>query len=249
MRFYGDSIEDSPYSRNSPDSISRSNCFVAELSQTLLIALPLSLSDWLIVLNVEQSRQRESFIEVRSMSDFTKSSAVSHKYSIWNFLLVAKQSRYLNLRSARLLVTLSLMQTLPAEHCFSAEHDWYACPIGKTKHLDLNKVSLIRDSVIGPDLHTLRFYSFGSHFLLDVSASGFSDQMLSQLDSLLLPKRNWVRVPAVSVSIFVNLDYVVGYSAGPVGGYILVLTTGEDVIVTANDKAAVAKIEEFGFRS
>jgi hypothetical protein len=167
---------------------------------------------------------------------------------MWNCLLIPMQSRYLNLRSACFLVTLSMIQILPIEHCLSAEHDWYECPIGKTKHLDINKVSLIRDSVIGPDLHTLRFYSFGSHFLLDVSASGFSDQMLAQLDSLLLTKRNWVRVPAVSVSVFVNLDYVVGYSAGPVGGYILVLTTGEDVVVTSNDNAAVAKIQEFGFR-
>jgi hypothetical protein len=38
-----------------------------------------------------------------------------------------------------------------------------------------------------------------------------------------------------------------GYSSGPDGGYILVLTTGEDVVVTAKDNAANAKIKEFGF--
>jgi hypothetical protein len=84
--------------------------------------------------------------------------------------------------------------------------------------VDLNKISLIRESVIGPDLHTLQFYSFGSHFLLGVSASGFSDQMLAQLESLLLPKSNWVRIPGSNSSIFVNLDYIVGYSSGPGGG-------------------------------
>jgi hypothetical protein len=48
-------------------------------------------------------------------------------------------------------------------------------------------------------------------------------------------------------SNFVNLDYVIGYSSGPYGGYILVLTTREDVVVTAKDNAANAKIKEFGF--
>jgi hypothetical protein len=132
-------------------------------------------------------------------------------------------------------------------HSFSAEHAWYDCPVGKTKHVDLNKISLISESAIGPNLHKLRFYSFGSHFLLGVSASGFTDQMLAQLESLLLPKNNWVRIAGTTVSNFVNLDYVVGYSSGPDGGYILVLTTGENVVVTAKDNAANAKIKEFGF--
>jgi hypothetical protein len=133
------------------------------------------------------------------------------------------------------------------QHSLSAEHDWYDSPVGQTKHLDLNKISLIRDSVIGPNLHTLQFYSFGSHFLLGVSASGFSDQMVAQLESLLLPKNNWVEIFGTTFSVFVNLDYVVGYSPGPGGGYILVLTTGENVVVTAKDNAANAKIKEFGF--
>jgi hypothetical protein len=33
----------------------------------------------------------------------------------------------------------------------------------------------------------------------------------------------------------VNLDCVVGYSSGSGGGYILVLTSGEDIIVPARD--------------
>jgi hypothetical protein len=71
--------------------------------------------------------------------------------------------------------------------------------------------------------------------------------MLAQLESLLLPKSNWVRIAGATFSNFVNLDYVVGYSSGPGGGYILVLTTGEDVVVTAKDNEANAKIKEFGF--
>ena len=59
--------------------------------------------------------------------------------------------------------------------------------------------------------------------------------MLAQLESLLLAKSNWVRIAGKIVSNFVNLDYVVGYSSGPDGGYILVLTTGENVVVTAKD--------------
>ena len=55
----------------------------------------------------------------------------------------------------------------------------HECPVGHLTHLDLNKISLIRDSVIGPDLQTLQFFSLGSHFVLGVSASGFSDQMLA----------------------------------------------------------------------
>jgi hypothetical protein len=47
--------------------------------------------------------------------------------------------------------------------------------------------------------------------------------------------------------MFVNLDYVVGYSSGFGGGYILVLTTGEDVIVSPRDDGANAKIKEFAF--
>jgi hypothetical protein len=89
-----------------------------------------------------------------------------------------------------------------AQLSLGGEHD---CPVGQTKHLDLNKVSLIRDAVIGPNLHTLQFYSFGSHFLLSVSAAGSSDQMLAQLDSLLLPKTNWVRVPAGRLLILSTL--------------------------------------------
>ena len=71
--------------------------------------------------------------------------------------------------------------------------------------------------------------------------------MLAQLEALLLPKRNWVRVSGAELSIFVNLDYVVGYSIGSGGGYTLVLTTGEDVIVSGRDGEANAKIKEFGF--
>jgi hypothetical protein len=134
-----------------------------------------------------------------------------------------------------------------SQNSLGAEHDWYQCPVGKSKHLDLNKISLIRDSVVGPNLHTLLFYSFGSHFLLGASASGFSDEMLAQLETLLLPKRNWVRVSGPELSIFVNLDYVVGYSIGSGGGYTLVLTTGEDVIVSGRDGEANARIKEFGF--
>ena len=151
------------------------------------------------------------------------------------------------MRAACLLVTLVMALVWSSQHSLGAEHDWYQCPVGKTKHLDLNKISLIRDSVVGPNLHTLRFYSFGSHFLLGASASGFSDEMLAQLEALLLPKRNWVRVSGPDITIFVNLDYVVGYSSGSGGGYILVLTTGEDVIVPARDDGANAKIKEFAF--
>jgi len=182
-----------------------------------------------------------------NISEFTKSSAFSPGPNILHGCRGPKQSRRGNLRLAQLLVTLAVTLFWSARHSLSAEHDWYECPVGQTKHLDLNKISLIRDSVIGPDLHTLQFYSFGSHFLLGVSASGFSDQMLAQLESLLLPKNNWVRIAGTTVSNFVNLDYVVGYSTGPDGGYILVLTTGENVVVTAKDNAANAKIKEFGF--
>ena len=150
-------------------------------------------------------------------------------------------------RAACLLVTLVVALFCSSQHSLGAEHDWYQCPVGKTKHLDLNKISLIRDSVVRPNLHTLRFYSFGSHFLLGASASGFSNEMLSQLEALLLQKRNWVRVSGPDLTMFVNLDYVVGYSSGSGGGYILVLTTGEDVIVPARDDGANAKIKEFAF--
>ena len=181
------------------------------------------------------------------MSEFNKSSAFNYEPSILPSSLGTKRSRCRNLRLGHLLVISAVTLFWSAQHSLSAEHDWYECPVGQTKHLDLNKISLIRDSIIGPNLHTLRFYSFGSHFLLGVSASGFSDQMLAHLESLLLPKSNWVRIPDASFSIFVNLDYVVGYSSDPGGGYNLVLTTGEDVVVTAKDNAANAKIKEFGF--
>ena len=151
------------------------------------------------------------------------------------------------MRAVWLLVTLMVVLAWSSQNSLGAEHDWYQCPVGKSKHLDLNKISLIRDSVVGPNLHTLLFYSFGSHFLLGASSSGFSDEMLTQLEALLLPKRNWVRVSGPELTIFVNLDYVVGYSIGSGGGYALVLTTGEDVIVSARDSEANAKIKEFGF--
>ena len=182
-----------------------------------------------------------------NISEFTKWSAFSPWPNILHGCRGPKQSRRGNLRLAQLLVTLAVTLFWSARHSLSAEHDWYECPVGQTKHLDLNKISLIRDSVIGPDLHTLQFYSFGSHFLLGVSASGFSEQMLAQLESLLLPKSNWVRIPGTSSSIFVNLDYIVGYSSSPGGGYILVSTTGENVVVAVKDNAANAKIKEFGF--
>jgi hypothetical protein len=181
------------------------------------------------------------------MSDFDQSRAFEYEPSILHGCLGSKQYRCRNLRLVQLLVSLAVTLFWSAQHSLSAEHDWYDCPVGHTKHLDLNKISLIRDSVIGPDLHTLQFYSFGSHFLLGVSASGFSDQMLAQLESLLLPKSNWVRIAGPTFSNFVNLDYAVGYSSGPGGGYILVLTTGEDIVVTAKDTEANAKIKEFGF--
>ena len=151
------------------------------------------------------------------------------------------------MRAACLFTILVVALAWPSQNSLGAEHDWYQCPVGKSKHLDLNKISLIRDSVVGPNLHTLLFYSFGSHFLLGASASGFSDEMLAQLEALLLPKRNWVRVSGPELSIFVNLDYVVSYSIGSGGGYTLVLTTGEDVIVSGRDGEANAKIKEFGF--
>jgi hypothetical protein len=150
-------------------------------------------------------------------------------------------------RATCLFITLVVTLAWSSQNSLGAEHDWYQCPVGKSKHLDLNKISLIRDSVVGPNLHTLLFYSFGSHFLLGASASGFSDEMLAQLETLLLPKRNWVRVSGPELSIFVNLDYVVGYSIGSGGGYTLVLTTGEDVIVSGRDGEANARIKEFGF--
>jgi hypothetical protein len=180
------------------------------------------------------------------MSEFNKSSPCNYEPIILHSCLCPKRTRYRNLRSAHLLVTLAVTLFWSTQHSLSAEHDWYDSPVGQTKHLDLNKISLIRDSVIGPNLHTLQFYSFGSHFLLGVSASGFSDQMVAQLESLLLPKNNWVEIFGTTFSVFVNLDYVVGYSPGPGGGYILVLTTGENVVVTAKDNAANAKIKEFG---
>jgi hypothetical protein len=43
--------------------------------------------------------------------------------------------------------------------------------------------------------------------------------MLAQLESLLLPKSNWVQVPGRKITNFVNLDYVVGYTAGQDRGY------------------------------
>ena len=181
------------------------------------------------------------------MSELNKSRAFNYEPSFLHGCPGIKQSRRRNLRTAHLLVTLAVTLFWSAQHSLSAEHDWYECPVGQTKHVDLNKISLIRQSVIGPNLHTLQFYSFGSHFLLGVSAAGFSDQMLAQLESLLMPKSNWVRIGGTTSSIFVNLDYVVGYSSGPGGGYLLVLTNGEDVVVTAKDNAANAKIKEFGF--
>jgi hypothetical protein len=181
------------------------------------------------------------------MSDFNQSRAFDYEPSILHGGLRSKQFRFRNLRLVHLLVTLAVTLFWSTQHSLSAEHDWYDSPVGQTKHLDLNKISLIRDSVIGPNLHTLQFYSFGSHFLLGVSASGFSDQMVAQLESLLLPKNNWVEIFGTTFSVFVNLDYVVGYSPGPGGGNILVLTTGENVVVTAKDNAANAKIKEFGF--
>ena len=126
------------------------------------------------------------------------------------------------MRATCLFITLVVTLVWSSQNSLGAEHDWYQCPVGKSKHLDLNKISLIRDSVVGPNLHTLLFYSFGSHFLLGVSASGFSDEMLAQFGALLLPKRNWVRVSGPNLTIFVNLDYVVGYSIGSGGGYTLV---------------------------
>jgi hypothetical protein len=150
-------------------------------------------------------------------------------------------------RATCLFITFVVTLAWSSQNSLGAEHDWYQCPVGKSKHLDLNKISLIRDSVVGPNLHTLLFYSFGSHFLLGASASGFSDEMLAQLEALLLPKRNWVRVSGRDLTVFVNLDYVVGYSIGAGGGYTLVLTTGEDVIVRAGDGEANVKIKEFGF--
>jgi hypothetical protein len=181
------------------------------------------------------------------MSEFNISRLFNFDPIILHGRLGTKQPRYRNLRLHHLLVTLAVTLLWSAQHSLSAEHDWYDSPVGQTKHLDLKKISLIRDSVIGPNLHTLQFYSFGSHFLLGVSAAGFSDQMLAQLESLLLPKNNWVRITGTTSSVFVNLDYVVGYSSGPSGGYILVLTTGDDVVVAAKDTAANAKIKEFGF--
>ena len=123
-----------------------------------------------------------------NISEFTKSSAFSPGPNILHGCRGPKQSRRGNLRSPHLLVTLAVTLFWSTQHSLSAEHHWYECPVGQTKHVDLNKISLIRESVIGPNLHTLQFYSFGSHFLLGVSASGFSDQMLAQLESLLLPK-------------------------------------------------------------
>jgi hypothetical protein len=176
--------------------------------------------------------------------DFTWNREPSGRYCCQG----AKQSRGRNLKAACLFITLAMTLVWSARHSLGAEPDWYESPLGQARHLDLNKISLIRDSVIGPDMHTLQFYSFGSHFLLGVSAAGFSDQMLAQLESLLLPKSNWVRVPDRKVAMFVNLDYVVGYTSGPDGGYNLILTTGEDVVVSAKDNEANAKIKEFGFQ-
>jgi hypothetical protein len=149
-------------------------------------------------------------------------------------------------RATCLSITLVVTLVWSSQNSLGVEHDWYQCPVGKSKHLDLNKISLIRDSVVGPNLHTLLFYSFGSHFLLGVSASGFSDEMLAQFGALLLPKRNWVRVAGPNLTIFVNLDYVVGYSIGSGGGYTLFITTGENVIVNASDSEANARIREYG---
>jgi hypothetical protein len=177
---------------------------------------------------------------------FSKHDGKSQELNMAEFTKARALSRG-NLRAAYLLLTLVVTLVWSVQYSLSAQHDWYECPVGQIRHLDLNKISLIRDSVIGPDLHTLRFYSFGSHFLLGVSASGFSDQMLVQLESLLLSKSNWVRVLDKDLSTSVNLDYVVGYSHGLGGGYILVLTTGENVVVSAKDDAAMTKIRDFGF--
>jgi hypothetical protein len=181
------------------------------------------------------------------MSESTNACAYGHGPNILRCGLDPQRSRYGNLRARYLLITLVVTLVWSTQRSFGTQPDWYECPVGQIKHLDLNKISLIRDSVIGPNLHTLRFYSFGSHFLLGVSASGFSDQMLAQLESLVLPKSNWVRVLDKDLAVLVNLDYVVGYSPSPGGGYILVLTTGEKVVATAQDDAARAKIKEFGF--
>jgi hypothetical protein len=181
------------------------------------------------------------------MSEFTESMASNREPRILRGCLDTGELRSRKPGLAQLLVILVVTLFCSAHHSLGAERDWYDCPVGKAKHLDLNKISLIRDSVIGSNLHTLLFYSFGSHFLLGVSAAGFSDQMLTQLASLLLQKRNWVQIAGTDSSIFVNLDYVVGYSSGSAGGYLLVLTTGENVVVTAKDNEASAKIKEFGF--
>ena len=181
------------------------------------------------------------------MCDFTKAIAFNHGPRILRGCLDTKEFRCRKLRLFELLVTVIVTLLWLGQHSLGAEHDWYECPVGQTKHVDLNKISLIKDSVIGPNQHTLRFYSFGSHFLLGVSATGFSDQMLEQLESILITKSNWVQIHDTNNSIFVNLDYVVGCSSGPGGGYILVLTIGEDVVVTAADNEASSKIKEFGF--
>jgi hypothetical protein len=184
-----------------------------------------------------------------SMCDVTKAMAFNHGPRILLGCLNTKEFRRRKLRLFRLqlLVTVTVTLFWSGQHSLGVEHDWYECPVGQTKHVDLNKISLIKDSVIRPNQHTLRFYSFSSHFLLGVSAAGFSDQMLEQLESILITKSNWVQIHGTNISIFVNLDYVVGCSSGPGGGYILVLTTGEDVVVTAEDNQASSKIKEFGF--
>jgi hypothetical protein len=181
------------------------------------------------------------------MSEFTDASANGHDLKSRRCPLGLKQSRGGKLREVYFLITLAVTLGWSAQYSLGTQQDWYESPVGQFRHLDLNKISIIRDSEIGPNLHTLRFYSFGSHYLLGVSASGFSDQMLEQLESFLRPRSNWARVLEKDFAIFVNLDYVVGYSPGPGGGYNLVLTTGENIVVTARDDAANAKMKAFGF--
>ena len=64
--------------------------------------------------------------------------------------------RFPNVRHGALLVRavypfviLVMALVCSSQYSLGAEHDWYQCPVGKAKHLDLNKISLIRDSVVG----------------------------------------------------------------------------------------------------
>jgi hypothetical protein len=66
-------------------------------------------------------------------------------------------------RAASLLVTLVVALFCSSQHSLGAEHDWYQCPVGKTKHLDLNKIFLIRDSVVRPNLRFSANYRRGCY--------------------------------------------------------------------------------------